>query len=78
MSRIKGRDARGWFGYVVYWQCKRLFGRVPSSVRLLAHHRRVFAGAVRMEQALSAAKALPSRLKTLVELRVASRVGCSF
>lgn len=78
MARIKGRNAQGWFGHIVYWQCKRLFSRVPSSVRLLAHHQRVFTGTMVMERALAGANTLPVRLKTLVELRVASRVGCPF
>lgn len=78
MARLKGHKAQGIFGHIVYWECKRVFGRVPSSVELLAHHQHVFKGAMGMERALMGAKSLPQRLKTLVQLRVAARINCPF
>ncbi|PON11561.1 hypothetical protein C2W62_44160 [Candidatus Entotheonella serta] len=80
MARIEGRERQGLslFGRMVYWQCRRTFGRVPSSVELLAHHPQMFKGAMGMERALMGAKSLPSRLKTLVQLRVAARINCPF
>ncbi len=80
MARIEGREAPGFslFRQLVYWQCKRVFGRVPSSVELTAHHPQVFKGAMGMERACMGAKSLPKRLKTLVQLRVAARINCPF
>ena len=78
MARMAGTSAPGLFGRFVFWMCRRTFGRVPSSVQLLAHHAPLFRGVVGMERALTRSRTLPARIKTLVELRVAAHIGCPF
>ena len=49
MARMAGTSASGLFGRFVFRMCRRTFGRVPSSVQLLAHHAPIFRGAVGMD-----------------------------
>ena len=78
MARIVGCDARGLFARFVYFMLRRWLGRVPEPIRVVAHHGEILRGRVAMERALQRSKALPGPLKSLVELRVAMRVGCPF
>ncbi len=78
MARIQGSPARNVFARIVYWALRRKFGTVPASVRIAAHHPRVLKGFAEMETALTGAQRLDPKLKSLLQVRVAMRVGCLF
>ncbi|MEM9494211.1 MAG: hypothetical protein AAGC55_34010, partial [Myxococcota bacterium] len=78
MSRIPPSPARGLFARVIFWFSRRMLGKVPSSLKVTAHHPALLAGVAHMERAQSKASALPAQLRSLVSLRVATRVGCPF
>lgn len=78
MARIPGSAPKGWYTWLVYRFLRKTFGRVPEPVRIAAHHEQVFRGHVAMERAEQKAHSLPEALKSLVSIRVATRVGCPF
>lgn len=55
-----------------------MFGKVPSSLRVVAHHKALTAGVIHMERAQGKADELPASLTSLASLRVATLVGCPF
>jgi len=78
MARIRGAEPRGWYTRLIYRLVRKMLGRVPEPVRIAAHNKHVFRGHVAMERAGQKARSLPEELKSLVSLRVATRVGCPF
>lgn len=84
MARISGAPSnqggplRRLFVSVVYWFTKRRLGRVIMPIQVNAHHGKIFWGYVQMEQSQMSSKLVDHKLKGLVELRVATLVGCSF
>ena len=78
MARIHGSPAQSFFSRMVYWVLRRKFGRVPESVRIAAHHPRIFKGYAEMEHGLESATGLDPKLKSLVQVRVSMRIGCPF
>ena len=71
-------EKAGWFPRFIKWVVRRRLGMERSSraYNLLAHHKRVFASVVFYMGILDRWNRLPRRLKRLVHLRVAMRVGC--
>jgi hypothetical protein len=84
MARISGapRDQGGLirrlFVGIVYSLTRRKLGRVIMPIQVTAHHPRIFWGYLQMEQSQMGARLLDNRLKGMVELRVATLVGCPF
>jgi len=80
MARIEGvSDAEaGLVTRGVYLGSKRMVGRVPEPLRIMAHSRPVMWADVIFELALARAHAVPARLKGLASIKVAALVGCVF
>ena len=80
MARIDGiSDAEaGLVTRGMYLGAKRLAGRVPDPLRLMAHSKPVLFAAGLFELAIGRAHAVPTRLKTLASIKVAALVGCVF
>lgn len=80
MARIPGveREQAGWLVRIVYWLTKREAGRVVMPVKLTAHLPRLLRGMGSMELAQRAIRTVDERLKCLVQLKVAQRIGCPF
>jgi len=84
MARISGAPLnqggpfRRLFLTLVYSLTKKRLGRVVMPVQVTAHHPKILWGYGQMEQSLSTSKLVDDKLKGLVELRVATLVGCPF
>jgi hypothetical protein len=84
MARISGAplDQGGLFSrlfwWIVYSLTKRKVGRVVMPVQITAHHPKILWGYGQMEQSLMSSKLVDEKLKGLVQLRVATLVGCPF
>jgi alkylhydroperoxidase family enzyme len=78
MSRLEPSKPRSLFARIVFFFTRRMLGKVPTPMRVTAHNPKIFKGMAQMELAQKGAKSLPPRLRTLVGLRVATRVGCLF
>jgi hypothetical protein len=84
MARIPGapRNQGGLFSRlflrIVYSLTKKKLGRVVMPVQVTAHHPKILWGYAQMEQSLISSKLVDLKLKGLVQLRVATLVGCPF
>ena len=84
MARISGAPLnrggifRRLFVRAVYSLTKRKVGRVVMPVQITAHHSKILWGYGQMEQSLLGSKLVDDKLKGLVQLRVATLVGCPF
>jgi hypothetical protein len=80
MARIAGLsdEEAGLVTRGVYRGTKQMLGRVPDPLRIMAHSKPVMWADVIFELALSRARAVPPRLKSLASLKVAALVGCVF
>ena len=84
MARISGARSnqggpvRRLFVSLVYWLTRRRLGRVIMPIQVTAHHSKIFWGYLQMEQSQMGSKLVDHKLKGLVELRVATLVGCPF
>ena len=84
MARISGAPSnrggplRRLFVGLVYSLTRRRLGHVILPVKVTAHHSKIFWGYLQMEQSQMSAKLVDTKLKGLVELRVATLVGCPF
>lgn len=80
MARIDGvGDAEaGLVTRGLYKGAKRIAGRVPDPLRIMAHSKPVMWADALFELALARAHAVPARLKSLASLEVAALVGCVF
>jgi hypothetical protein len=63
---------------LVYYVSRRRLGRLILPLQVTAHHGNIFWGYTQMERAQMASKLVDAKLKDLVELRVATLVGCPF
>ena len=80
MARISPVPDRkvGWLGRFAAWMSARRAGKRSDSFALLAHNKRVLTSVVAFMATNQRWNSLPRRLKRLVHLRVAMRVGCPF
>ncbi len=80
MARIEGvSDAEaGLVTRGMYQGAKRIAGRVPDPLRIMAHSKPVMWADAMFELALARAYAVPARLKSLASIKVAALVGCVF
>jgi hypothetical protein len=62
----------------VFSGAKRMAGKVPDPLRIMAHSKPVMWADVMFELALGRAHAVPARLKSLASIKVAALVGCVF
>ena len=68
------RGTRFWF-----WVIRRIFGRVLTPYRILAHAPRLVGGTTLANALFGTGRwQIGSELRTLIHLRVASLVGCVF
>ncbi len=63
---------------VVYAMTRRKVGRVVMPVQLLGHHPRLLFGYGMMEDSFARSHTVSEALKNLVQVRVASLIGCPF
>ncbi len=63
---------------IVYSLTNRRLGHVVMPVQVTAHHAKILWGYGQMEQSLSTSRLVDEKLKGLVQLRVATLVGCPF
>jgi hypothetical protein len=68
----------GWLARLIKWAVRRRLRmeRASSAYNFLAHNKRVLVSTVLYMATLDRWNRLPRRLKRLVHLRVAMRVGC--
>ena len=80
MARIDGvsDDAAGLVTRGIYRGAKRLAGRVPDPLRIMAHSAPVMWADVLFEMGIARARSVPARLKSLASVKVAAMVGCVF
>jgi hypothetical protein len=78
MSRIRFIAMReaGWFTRLCHWALKRQSGSESPIPALYGHNPAVLASVMGFGAGYLRWKALPARLKRLVHLRTALRVGC--
>ena len=78
MARIPLLSLReaGWLARVFNFASRRRMGRASSAPQLLGHHKKVFFSWAMFMGGVERWKELPKRMKRLVHLRVAMRVGC--
>lgn len=60
------------------WYSRRMMGRVPDPVAVMAHHPLVLGGYGGLELALERSHAVEERVRGLAELKTAALVGCEF
>jgi hypothetical protein len=79
-SRAKGvqEHEAGLRTKLILWLVKRRLGRVPLPARLRAHDPKLLQLADRMSRHTAAAGTVSTKLKELVQLKVAAMVGCPF
>ncbi len=78
MARIKAFEKPGIFIRYAYSQTKKILGKVPEPMTILAHHGKLFAGNVAFEMALMKSHKVDERLKALGGLKAATLAGCPF
>ena len=80
MARIEGvSDAQaGLVTRGVYQGAKRMVGRVPDPLRIMAHSKSVMWAAGLFEIAAGRGHSVPARLKALAGIKAAALVGCVF
>lgn len=80
MARIAGvaPERASLFTRLVYWMVRRRLKRVVEPFQIAAHHPTLFRANLGMERAQLKARAVDARLKALVSLKTAMRIGCPF
>jgi len=78
MARIRGLEPHEakWRTRPVYWICRRLFGKVLASVKILARTPILLWTEGLLGQALERSGKVEPRIRILAKLRTAQRVGC--
>jgi hypothetical protein len=80
MERAIGVNASqaGWITRLLYRALNKRIGRVPKAKTLAAHHTPTLLASTWMDAVCASARTIPSTLKELVQLKVATLVGCPF
>ena len=78
MTRIRLLSEResGWLARAISFVARRRLGKASSAPRLLGYHKKVLFAWAMFMGSLDRWNELPGRIKRLVHLRVAMRVGC--
>jgi AhpD family alkylhydroperoxidase len=77
-TRVPATAVTGLYGSIVKFATKRMFGRVPDSIGVLWHHRRVFGDMMSFGGKTEKWHELDQGLSTLATMAAAATVGCSF
>ena len=77
-TRIPPTDLTGVFGTVVKFAARRMVGRVPDSMGVLAHHPALMRASMGIGRKIEALDELDSDLATYAVMATAARVGCSW
>jgi hypothetical protein len=84
MARISPADltkqsffARNFVRFI-YWMTRRRLGKVVMPIQVVSQHSKLLRSYVMMEQAQTSSHLVDASLKSLVQLRAASLVGCPF
>lgn len=80
MDRVEGVSASdaGWITKLIYRALKKRIGLVPAAKKLAAHDTGLLMASTWMDAICASAKTVPPALKELVQLKVATLVGCPF
>jgi hypothetical protein len=80
MARIEGVPAQkaSLATRIVYWLCRRRFGKVVEPLAIVSHHRWLARGYGAFEFAREKSRLVGARLKLLAELKAATLIGCPF
>jgi hypothetical protein len=80
MERAIGISASqaGWITKLLYRALKKRIGRVSKSKTLAAHHTPTLLATTWMDAVCATERTVPRALKELVQLKVATLVGCPF
>jgi hypothetical protein len=80
MPRIAGIEPShaNLFTRLVYWMTKRQIGRVIEPLKVTAHQGRLLWANVMMELAQMKMHFVDESLKSLVDIKVATLIGCPF
>src|SRR5260370_3851232 len=74
---IQDHEAGLWTN-LIFWRVKRRFGHVPLSTRIRARDPKLLQLAELMNKYMAARGKISAKLKELVQLKVATIVGCPF
>lgn len=77
-SRIPPTELTGMFGVAVKVAARRMLGRVPDSMGVLAHHPPLMRASMGVGRKIDALDALDKNLSTLAVMATAAHVGCSW
>jgi hypothetical protein len=80
MARIEGVPAKhaGMLARIVFRMARRMLGKVPEPLTVVAHHGAIFRAYTGYEFFLARARRVDPRLKALASLKTAARIGCPF
>ena len=80
MARVSGVSDReaGMMTRAAYMGAKRMVGKVPLPMRIMALNPWVMRAYGAFEMAMGRAKTLPANLKELAAVKAASLIGCVF
>jgi hypothetical protein len=80
MARVEGIDPKktSFLMRYVFKRVRKLLGKDLTPQKILARVPRVFWTSVVMEYLLGQKAKVPRRLRSIVQLRTAARVGCGF
>ena len=80
MERAIGVTASeaGWITKLLYRALEKRIGRVPKAKMLAAHHTPTLLASTWMDSVCASARSVSPALKELVQLKVATLVGCPF
>ncbi|MGA2878890.1 MAG: hypothetical protein ABSG13_08060 [Bryobacteraceae bacterium] len=80
MDRAIGVSAAqaNWVTKLLYRALKKRIGRVPKAKTLAAHHTPTLLASIWMDAVCASQRTVPMVLKELVQLKVATLVGCPF
>jgi hypothetical protein len=78
MARIEGVTRPGIIARLAFFFTRRKVGRVVRPMRIFALNTPCLLGFGQMELALDRARRVPLGLKRLVQIRVATMIGCPF
>ena len=73
-----GASQAGWITRLLYRALEKRIGRVPKAKTLAAHHTPALLASTWMDAVCASARTVPPLLKELVQLKVATLVGCPF
>ena len=78
--RIQGLERReaAWSLKPLYWYLERMFGKVLTPTKVLAHRPGITLAMTAMNAAVEYSHGAPDDVKSLVSLRTAQLVGCPF